>query len=258
MFELVIQIRKGAANTVSFVIALIGLLAYTAYMKHWRYRTVLYIFQVFACLISALDIILVSFAKDQFWGHFIAVSDRAGQRVHFQLTGIVTLVAVSDHMPDAGEATATAFLMAISNITGGDLLSPLAGSWLLDGLGVSRGNYDNLVWAVVVRTVVRLLPIPFIPLLVPSGCSLDKVRYDIHDLETKEAELIRQNSQKDKENRNASDVALYEQSTGNERGRGTGFFHVFRSLSSRMYVGVPEQANADKNESDIEKFSDNY
>ena len=85
------------------------------------------------------------------------------------------MVAVADNMPDDCESSAMAFLMAISNIFGGDLLAPLCGSWLLDGLKIKRGQYDNLVWAVTVRTIARLIPIPFIWWLIPAGSSLDKV-----------------------------------------------------------------------------------
>ena len=116
-------------------------------------------------------------------GHFIALSDRVGQRVHFRLTSIVMMVAVADNMPDDCESSAMAFLMAISNIFGGDLLAPLCGSWLLDGLKIKRGQYDNLVWAVTVRTIARLIPIPFIWWLIPAGSSLDKVRFDKDDLD---------------------------------------------------------------------------
>ena len=106
-----------------------------------------------------------------------------GQRVHFRLTSIVMMVAVADNMPDDCESSAMAFLMAISNIFGGDLLAPLCGSWLLDGLKIKRGQYDNLVWAVTVRTIARLIPIPFIWWLIPAGSSLDKVRFDKDDLD---------------------------------------------------------------------------
>ena len=177
---------QGAANTASWVIAVIFIILYTSYMKHWNYRTNLLNLQILVTAVSALDIILVGVAKSAFWGHFIALSDRAGQRVQIRLAIVVMLVAVADHMPDQGEATAMGFLMAIANIAGGDLLSPLAGSWVLDGLGVKRGAYGNLVWAVVVRTVARLIPIPFIYLLIPSGSSRDKVldKYDLDDLES--------------------------------------------------------------------------
>ena len=106
--------------------------------------------------------------------------------MHFRLTSIVMMVAVADHMPDGAESSAMAFLMAISNIFGGDLLAPLCGSWLLDGLSIKRGQYDNLVWAVTIRTIARLIPIPFIWWLIPPGSSLDKVRFDKDELDKDE------------------------------------------------------------------------
>ena len=46
--------------------------------KHFRYRTLFVSFQVIQALISSLDLLLVCVAKDAFWGHFVALSDRAG------------------------------------------------------------------------------------------------------------------------------------------------------------------------------------
>ena len=58
---------QGAANTASWVVALISVVVYTAYMKNWRYRTTLFLMQLLVFAISALDIILVGVAKDAFW-----------------------------------------------------------------------------------------------------------------------------------------------------------------------------------------------
>ena len=58
---------QGAANTASWVVALISVVVYTAYMKNWRYRTTLFLMQLLVFSISALDIVLVGVAKDAFW-----------------------------------------------------------------------------------------------------------------------------------------------------------------------------------------------
>ena len=42
-----------------------------------------------------------------------------------KLRFIVVMVAVSEHTPDAGEATATAIIAAVSNFFGGDFLAPM-------------------------------------------------------------------------------------------------------------------------------------
>ena len=63
---------QGAANTASWIVALIAVIVYTSYMKYWKYRTTLFLMQLLVFGISALDIILVGVAKDAFWGHFIA------------------------------------------------------------------------------------------------------------------------------------------------------------------------------------------
>jgi len=91
------------------------------------------------------------------------------------------LAVIGEYMPDGGETTATALLMATSNLAAG-FLARFAGAAILDTLGIERGNYTNLPWAILIRSLVRFLPIPFIPLLVPSGSSYDKTRYNADDL----------------------------------------------------------------------------
>jgi len=174
---------QGAIGTFAYVFALFVVLIYISFMKGWRYRTLLILVQIGLCLISSLDLILVCIAKDAFWGHFLAISDRLGAKAFNRIKGIVVITVASEVIPDTGEATGIAILMAIGNFTGSDFLSPFVGSWILDSLGVKEGQYGNLAWAILIRSLVRLLPIPFIPFLIQSGSSLDKVRYNTDDLE---------------------------------------------------------------------------
>ena len=50
------------------------------------------------------------------------------------------------------------------------------------GRTYTQGQYENLPWAILARTLLRLMPILFIPFLVPTGSSSDKTRYDISEL----------------------------------------------------------------------------
>ena len=59
----------------------------------------------------------------------------------------------------------------------------MVGSALLSSLNISKGNYENLWIAILIRTVCRLLPIPFVYLLVPQGSSMDRTaRFDLDEL----------------------------------------------------------------------------
>ena len=149
--------------------------------KHFRYRTLFVSFQVIQALISSLDLLLVCVAKDAFWGHFVALSDRAGtlgiQKVKF----VVLACVVSDRIERGGEATATSMLMMMANWPE-FLVSPYIGAAILDALGVRKGAYSNLPWAILARTLLRLMPIPFVFFLVPTGSSADKTRFDAEEL----------------------------------------------------------------------------
>ena len=171
----------GIMNTIAYVCALIFIVVYATYLKRVRYRRIFIFLQLFQAALGSLDIILVSVAKDAYWGHFFAVGDAAAVKVVGKCKFIVLLAVIGEYMPDGGETTATALLMATANLAGG-FLARFAGAALCEDLGIEKDNYDNLPYAIIVRSIVRVLPIPFIPLLVPSGCSADKTRYDPRDL----------------------------------------------------------------------------
>lgn len=204
--------------------------------------------------------------SDAFWGHFIALGDRAGLKAAGKLRFILVMVAISDHISDSSEATATAILAAISNFAGGSWLAPMAGSWLIDSLGITKDNYSNLPWAILVRTLNRLIPLIFIPFLVPTGSSLDKKRYDTNDLKDnnttdidieKNAEGKGEASQKQElarlddidlgtsngdKNHTADDTVQDPEVSGSPRSRGMFFgkgLRILRSLSSGLYIAEP-------------------
>ena len=171
----------GTISTVGWAVALIAVVINATYFKKVSWRTLLIGFQLFAMAISALDLLLVCVAKDAFWGHFIALSDKAGSRAHAKLRFIVVQVAIADYLPETGETTATAILAMFMNFAGG-FCGGYAGSFLLDALNIEKGNYGNLPWAGLIRTLARLLPIPFIPFIIPAGCSADKIHVDASDI----------------------------------------------------------------------------
>ena len=263
---------QGAIVMAGWLVALIAVVINASYLKGVRYRTLMISFQLFQAGISALDLLLVCVAKDAFWGHFIALSDRAGLKAVGKLRFIVIMVAVSEHTPDAGEATATAILAAVSNFFGGDFLAPMAGSWLLEGLNIRNNNFDNLPWAILVRTLVRLVPIFFIPFLVPPGSSADKTRYDVGDItydiekdpgkqeaNGKASEAGVEMSPPhlddvDLEGKRPVDAPAVEAPASETDGDNDKRWRVFRSLSSRLYIGNPESPQTSQFGGDDDDF----
>lgn len=179
---------QGAISTFSWAIALILIVINGTVLKGLRYRTLFTMFQLLQALISCLDLLLVCVAKDAFWGHFIALSDKAGTQGITLIKIIIVNAVVSDHVPDNGEASASAFLMLMTNLPE-FLVAPLVGAWVVDGLGIRKGSYANLPYAILIRTIVRLLPTIFIPFLVPTGGSKDKTSFDTNDLDNSSSEM---------------------------------------------------------------------
>ena len=142
-------------------------------------------------------------------------------------------VAISEYLPDSGETTATALLAAVMNFAGTSFVSTFSGAALLDALGIKRGSYANLPWAILIRTLARLLPIPFIPFLIPAGSSLDKTRsaserYGLDDLPEKGAE---------KKAATEQELAAVD---GGKGAGGTRTWRIFKSMSSSLYLAEPE------------------
>ena len=110
------------------------------------------------------------------------------------------------------------------------------------------------------RTLVRLVPIAFIPFLVPPGSSADKTRYDIgdiaHDIEkapgpekapAPAVELTPNSAQLDDVDLEGKRPVVEapaaegdDRAGGGDAKRGWAAPRVFRSLSSRLYIGQPE------------------
>lgn len=91
-------------------------------------------------------------------------------------------VLASKVCPDGAEATLYAMLMSLSNF--GNTVAIYNGSFLVVLFGVTEDNYDNFVWVVVTKSLCRLLPILFIPLLIPEGSPQDEEEeVDEHDAE---------------------------------------------------------------------------
>ena len=182
---------QGAIIATGWIVALVAVVVNATFCKHVQFRTIFAICAISQAFISSLDLLLVCVAKDHFWGHFIALSDRAALKAAGKLKFIITMVAVSEYTPPGGETTATALLAAAGNFAGGDFLGPVAGSWLIDGLQIKDGDYTNLPWAILVRSLIRLLPLPFIPFLIPRGSSYSKKAFVAAELHAENAAASR-------------------------------------------------------------------
>ena len=136
-----IQEFQGSIATFSWCIAFVLIVVSGTMCKHFRYRTLFISFQVIQALISSLDLLLVCVAKDAFWGHFVALSDRAGTLGIQKLKFVVLACVISDRIERGGEATATSMLMMMANWPE-FLVSPYVGAALLDALNIKKVRWQ--------------------------------------------------------------------------------------------------------------------
>ena len=73
--------------------------------------------------------------------------------------------------PDGAEATVFAMITSLGNF--GESVSSYVGASLLSIFSVSRENYDNLKWVIVIKMCCRSLILLLIPYLIPWGCPND-------------------------------------------------------------------------------------
>ena len=85
-----------------------------------------------------------------------------------QLLSMPMMIIVSKHMPLGVEATIFALMMGLANL--GTACGNYGGVVLLELLGrVEAPEFNNIEALVVIRSLLRVLPIAFIPYLVPLG-----------------------------------------------------------------------------------------
>merc|ERR1712178_128849 len=95
-------------NTIAYLVALVFIVIYASCLKNVRFRVLFIVLQILQSILSSMDILLVCVAKDAFWGHFLAIGDKAAGKVIGKCKFIVMLAVIGQYMPDGGETTATA------------------------------------------------------------------------------------------------------------------------------------------------------
>lgn len=99
------------------------------------------------------------------------------------------LIIASRICPEGAEATLFALLMSLSNL--GDTVAINVGAIILRIFNVTDDDYSNFIYAVIVKSLLRLTLIPFIPLLAPEGSpqTRDEYETDQDDKENKDIEV---------------------------------------------------------------------
>jgi hypothetical protein len=86
------------------------------------------------------------------------------------------LIIASRICPEGAEATLFALLMSLSNL--GDAVAIDIGAIIIRIFNVTEDNYENFIYVVIVKSLLRLTLIPFIPFLAPDGSPQTKEEYE--------------------------------------------------------------------------------
>ncbi|CAI0473925.1 unnamed protein product [Linum tenue] len=148
--------------------SLSGVLIYQNFLKNHPLRDIVFWSQLLLSLSGLLDLILVLRINLRigFPDYFFVVIDEAVSRMIGRVKWMPLLVLSSKLCPPGIEGTFFALLMSIDHI--GLLISTWLGGLLLHMLNVTRTQFDNLWVALLIRSMVRLLPIALL-FLIPRA-----------------------------------------------------------------------------------------
>eukprot|EP00668_Euglena_longa_P011701 GGOE01014116.1.p1 GENE.GGOE01014116.1~~GGOE01014116.1.p1 ORF type:complete len:564 (-),score=142.75 GGOE01014116.1:255-1946(-) len=157
----------GAVGAVGYLFLMVGTVVYNCFFKHIPFRHIFFGAQLALALTSMFDLLIVSRVNLK-----IGISDKAfvlGDEILSDVIGrlktMPMLVLSAKLCPVGLEGTLFALLMSISNLAGG--LASYWGAAVCSLVGIGRDHYDNLWMAVVIRSVLVVVPVFFL-FLIPK------------------------------------------------------------------------------------------
>ncbi|XP_021297075.1 probable folate-biopterin transporter 3 [Herrania umbratica] len=158
----------GSIFSVGAVGSLFGVLLYQNFLKNHPFRDVLFWAQLLYGMSGLLDLVLVLRINLKLGmpDYVFVVIDEAVSRLIGRIKWMPFLVLSSKLCPAGIEGTFFALIMSIDHI--GLLSSAWSGGLVLHILNVTRTQFDNLWIAILIRSLLRLIPIGFL-FLVPRS-----------------------------------------------------------------------------------------
>lgn len=162
------QETVGYIFSIGSVGSLMGAILYQYALKNHPFRDLLFWIQLIFGLTGLLDMVLVLRLNLDFGipDFFFLVIDESMSKMIGRLKWMPLLVLSSKICPPGIEGTFFALMMSIDNL--GLLSSSWLGGFLLHILKVTRTQFDNLWLAILIRTILRLVPLGFL-FLVPRS-----------------------------------------------------------------------------------------
>jgi len=180
--------------------SLLGVLLYQNILKDYPFRGLLLWSQLLSSFSGMLDLILVlrwnlKFGIPDFF--FVVIDESVSQMIG-RLKWMPLLVLSSKLCPPGIEGTFFALLMSIDNF--GMLTSSWGGGLLLHMLDVTRTDFRRLGAAILIRNIMRLLPLALLYLvpksdpnsvILPDNLLMEnEVIKDSADAEVEDIELV--------------------------------------------------------------------
>lgn len=164
------------------LLALVGALSYQVWMTRWRYRTVILVTSLLYVAVSSTNLVFFS-RLNVAWGipDWLFVLGSEGLQV---VTAVWSSLPFSVMMlqlcPPGLEASMYALLAGSSNL--GSALSQYQGAFVLDALGIrptgapgESAQFQQMWIAVLLNTVLPLVPLLLLPVLIPDAAQTDSL-----------------------------------------------------------------------------------
>lgn len=162
------QETVGFIFSIGSIGSLLGVLLYQNFLKDCQFRGLLFWSQLLTVFAGMLDLMLVLRLNLKLGipDYFFVVADECVSQMIWRIKWMPLLVLSSKICPSGIEGTFFALLMSIDNA--GMLSSSWGGGILLHLLKVTRTEFSNLWTAILIRNIMRLLPLPLL-FLVPKS-----------------------------------------------------------------------------------------
>ncbi|XP_010417642.1 PREDICTED: probable folate-biopterin transporter 3 [Camelina sativa] len=161
--------KEAVGSIMSFgaIGSLVGILLYQNFLKNFPFRNVVFWALSLSVLSGFLDLILVLRINLKLGlpDYFFIVVDEFVSHMISRIKWLPLLVLSSKLCPAGMEGTFFALLMSIEHV--GHLMSSWGGGVLLHALKVTRTQFDNLWLAIVIRSLLRVIPIGLV-FLIPN------------------------------------------------------------------------------------------
>ncbi|ESQ27141.1 hypothetical protein EUTSA_v10018741mg [Eutrema salsugineum] len=161
--------KEAVGSILSFgaIGSLVGILLYQNFLKNFPFRSVVLWALSLSFLSGFLDLILVLRLNLKLGvpDYFFIVVDEFVSHMISRIKWLPLLVLSSKLCPAGMEGTFFALLMSIEHV--GHLLSSWGGGVLLHSLKVTRTRFDNLWLVIVIRSLLRVVPIGMV-FLIPN------------------------------------------------------------------------------------------